>query len=187
MRTSPLVRVDASAAECLVFTEKQGLLSPVAHDLKIRLTKFELAWDGETLTAHFDPRRLRVVNALKRGRENPGALGDDDVAKIEQSIVSDVLHAQRYPTIGFRSTEVVAEDEGFRITGDLTLHGVTRRISPKVSLRGDRWVAQVSIHQPDYGIEPFSAMLGTLKVKPKVRVRVSVAADALPDDPFEPP
>ena len=184
-RTRPVIRVDASSAECLVLTEKEGLLSAVAHDLKMRVTQFDLAWDGATLTARFEPNSLRVVNALKRGRENAEALSDDDKAKIEQSIVSDVLHAQRYPTIEFRSTEVVAEDKGFRIKGDLTLHGVTRRISPKVSLRGDRWVAQVSINQPDYGIKPFTAMLGTLKVKPKLRVRVSVAAAEVPGDPFD--
>jgi hypothetical protein len=137
-RTPPVIRVDASSAECLVLTEKEGLLSAVAHDLKMRVTQFELAWDGATLTARFEPSSLRVVDALKRGRENAQALGDDGKVKIEQSIVSDVLHAQRYPTIEFRSTEVVAEDKGFRIKGDLTLHGVTRRISPKVSLRGDR-------------------------------------------------
>jgi len=184
-RTPALIRVDASSAECLVFTEKEGLLSSVAHDLKIRVTKFDLAWDGATLTASFDPRSLRVVNALKGGREDPEALGEGDKAKIEKSIIDDVLHAKRHPTIEFRSSEVVAEEKGFRIKGDLTLHGVTRRISPKASLRGDRWSVQVSIHQPDYEIKPFSAMLGTLKVKPKLRVRLSVPASEVPDDPFE--
>ena len=43
----------------------------------------------------------------------------------------------------------------------------------------------LDFNQPDYGIKPFTAMLGTLKVKPKLRVRVSVAAAELPDDPFE--
>jgi hypothetical protein len=105
-RTPPVIRVDASSAECLVLTEKEGLLSAVAHDLKMRVTQFELAWDGATLTARFEPNSLRVVDARKRGRENAEALGDDGKVKIEQSIVSDVLHAQRYPTIEFRSTEV---------------------------------------------------------------------------------
>jgi hypothetical protein len=183
--TPSLIQVDASSAECLVLTEKEGLLSAVAHDLKIRVTKFELAWDGATLTASFDPRSLRVVNAMKSGREDAEALGDDDKAKIEQSIVADVLDAKRYPKIEFRSSEVAAEGKGYRIKGDLTLHGVTRSISLKANSRGDRWGTQVSINQPDYGIKPFRAMLGTLKVKPKLRVRVSVPAVEIPDDPFE--
>jgi len=41
-RTPPVIRVDASSAECLVLTEEEGLLSAVAHDLKMRVTQFEL-------------------------------------------------------------------------------------------------------------------------------------------------
>jgi polyisoprenoid-binding protein YceI len=181
-RRSSAIEFDASSAECLVYTEKEGMLSKVAHDLKLRVTHFRLAWDGATITAHFDPRSLRVVNALARGKENPRALDDDDKGRIERSIVTDVLHPRRFPRIEFRSTEVLAEGKGFRIKGDLTLHGVTRPVRCKASRRGDQWVAQISIHQPDYGIEPFSAMLRTLKVKPKVRVRLSVPAADVPED-----
>jgi len=35
-------------------------------------------------------------------------------------------------------------------------------------------VAEVPIHQPDFGIKPYSAMLGALKVKPDLVVRCSV-------------
>jgi len=174
------VEVNASSGECLVFTEKQGLLSKVAHDLKIRVTDFDIAWDGATLSARFDPSSLRVVCAMAKVRENPTALSDSDKKKIEKSIVADVLQARKHPAIEFESSEVVLEGKGYRIKGDLTLHGVTRPISAKVNPSSGRWSTQVSINQPDYGIEPFSAMLGTLKVKPKVRVRVSVPADGLP-------
>lgn len=168
------IEVDASSAECLVFTEKEGLLSSVAHDLKIRVTEFSLAWDGTTLTARFDPRSLRVVDAIVNGREDPSALSDRDKKKIEKSIIADVLHARKHRRIEFVSRDVVPEGKGYRIDGELTLHGVTRPIRAKANLRGGRWTTQVFIDQPDYGIEPFRAMLGTLKVKPRVRVRVSV-------------
>jgi hypothetical protein len=88
------VEVDASTADCMLFTQKEGLLSRVAHDLKIRVTSFSLAWDGASLETRFDPRSLRVVEAMANGRENPGALSDGDKKKIEKSIVADVLHAQ---------------------------------------------------------------------------------------------
>ena len=43
----------------------------------------------------------------------------------------------------------------------------------------DILVAEVSLHQPDFGIKPYSAMLGTLRVKPDVTVVVSLPADAV--------
>ncbi len=181
MPTEPNSReIDASTAECLVFTQKEGLLSKVAHDLKLRVTKFTLAWDGVTLTARFDPRSLRVVDALVKGRESPGSLSDGDKKKIEKSIVQDVLHARKHRSIEFHSTEVATEGEGYRVKGELSLHGVTRPIRAKVKLASGRWSAQVSLNQPDYDITPFTAMLGALKVKPKVRVRLSVPDGALP-------
>ena len=174
------VQLDASCAQCLIFTEKEGLLSSVAHDLKIEVGDFEISWDAETITARFSPRSLRVVNAMKGKRENPEALGDSDKAKIEKHIIDDVLQAKKHRKIEFRSSEVAEEGKGFRIAGEFTLHGVTRPIKLKLSRRGARWSTQVSIDQRDYDIKPFSAMLGTLKVKPKLRVTLSLAADDLP-------
>jgi hypothetical protein len=43
-----------------------------------------------------------------------------------------------------------------------------------VRAEGDRWVAEMNIHQPDFGIKPYTAALGALKVKPEVMVRISV-------------
>ena len=177
------VEIDSSTAECLVFTQKEGLLSKIAHDLKIRVTKFTLSWDGETLTAHFDPRSLRVVEAMVKGRESPGTLSDGDKKKIEKSIGSDVLEVRKHRNIDFRSSALEAEGESYRVKGELSLHGVTRPISVKAKLAGRRWSAQVQLKQPDYEIQPFSAMLGALKVKPTVRVRISLPKDALPLPP----
>ena len=174
------VQLDASCAECLIFTEKEGLLSTVAHDLEIEVTDFEISWDAEAITARFSPRSLRVVNAMKNKRKAPGALSDSDKTKIEKHIIDDVLQAKKYRKIEFRSSNVVAEGKGFRIEGELTLHGDTRPIKLKLSRRGERWSTQVSIDQTDYGIKPFSAMLGALKVKPKLRVKLSLAAEDLP-------
>src|SRR4051812_4209200 len=36
------MRIDPASAECLVYTFKEGLLSAVAHDLKIRVERFEI-------------------------------------------------------------------------------------------------------------------------------------------------
>ena len=58
---------------------------------------------------------------------------------VEKSIVADVLHARKHRGIEFASSSVAAEGEGYRIEGELTLHGVTRPIRAKVKLSGGRW------------------------------------------------
>lgn len=168
-------KYDQSQAECLVFTFKEGLLSKVAHDLKIRVTRFSAEVTPDAVRAEFDLRSLRVVEAMKDGHENPGALSDADKAKIAEQIGNEVLHAGQHPTAVFSSRSVTPRaDGGYSIAGELSLHGVTREIRADTRSEGGRQVASVELHQPTYGITPFKAMMGTLKVKADVIVRLSV-------------
>jgi hypothetical protein len=43
---------------------------------------------------------------------------------------------------------------------------------------GSHFVAQVVLHQPDFGIKPYSAMLGALRIRPDVRIELSVPTSA---------
>jgi hypothetical protein len=167
---------DQNSAECFVFTYKEGLLSVVAHDLQIRVTRFEVDVDDAThaIAARFDARSLAVVAAVRDGVPSPGTLGDADKRKIEQSIVDDVLGAKRHPEVRFTSTAVAPEGDGFCVVGELALHGHTRPLTLHARRHGERLAVEASLHQPDFGIRPYSAMLGTLKVKPDVTVRCEV-------------
>jgi hypothetical protein len=166
---------DQSSAECLLFTYKDGLLSAIAHDLILRVTRFDGEVDDQSLAIQLrcDASSLRVVSALQGGSP-ADLLNDSDKRKIEQNIVDEVLEAASFPEIRFVSSSVSKEEDGFHVEGSLTLHGQTRAISVKSHLEGERQVARVPIHQPDYGIKPYSAMLGTLKVKPEVTVQIAL-------------
>jgi polyisoprenoid-binding protein YceI len=130
------------------------------------------------VTAQFDPASLRVQAALRSGR--PASLGPDDRRSIEATIVRDVLRASRFPEIRFASTAVSARDGGHDVRGALTLAGTTRELSLAVRRRADRLETEVALRQPEFGIRPYSAMFGAIRVKPEVRVRVSVPASLPP-------
>lgn len=85
-----------------------------------------------------------------------------------------MLAARRFPTIEFRSTRVVRDGERARIEGQLTLHGVTRPLVADALADASDWRAELRLDQRDFGIKPFSAMLGTLRVRPEVLVRIRV-------------
>ena len=88
-------QLDASSAECLLFVLKEGLLSAVAHDLKLRVDEFEVAIDEPTksVAAIFNAESLRVINAMKDGKDDPGALSEDNKKQIELNIRLDVSDA----------------------------------------------------------------------------------------------
>lgn len=174
-----MAKYDASTAECLVYTFKDGLLSKLGHDLKIRVTRFSLEIDDDSkaVTVEVDAKSLRVDCAVKNGQDDPYSLTEVDKSKIAGQIVTDVLEASQYPLVRFASTSVTQRDDGgYDIAGDLSLHGVTRPMNARTHIDDGRQVAEVVIHQPDHGIKPYKAVMGTLKVKPDVRVRLSVPA-----------
>jgi polyisoprenoid-binding protein YceI len=41
----------------------------------------------------------------------------------------DFFDAAKYPTITFKSKKVESDADGFKITGDLTMHGVTKTVT----------------------------------------------------------
>ncbi|TMA16068.1 MAG: YceI family protein [Deltaproteobacteria bacterium] len=167
-------RLDASTAECLVFTKRAGLLAGVGHDLTLRVERFEVAIDPDSIRGRFDAASLRVVCASVGGQDAPGALSERDRREIEATIAREVLDAQSHPWIEFRaSLPVLAGAAGSGLEGVLALRGRERPLTIDVRHEGDRAVALASIHQPDFGIRPYTAMLGALRVRPDVGVRLT--------------
>lgn len=164
---------DAQSGWCRVLTFKEGMLSAIAHDLELEVARWSLVVeDARRLSARFEAGSLRVLHAMRDGKPTD-QLSAGDRAKIEKTLREEVLHSARHPEIGF-SGEATAAGEGFAITGTLTLCGKARPLTARARPSGDRLVAEATVHQPDFGIRPYSAMLGALKVRPDVVVRVSV-------------
>ena len=161
-------------SECTVLTYKEGLLSRVAHDLKLRFEKHRFVWtpDANRLHASFDTTSLRVVCARSNGADTPGVLTDKDKRKIEQSIRNDVLRTNRNPSASLDGA-LNMDDKRARFNGHLELCGVRRPLELEACLDG-RWSAHHRLDQTHFGIKPFSAALGTLKIKPEVDIHVSI-------------
>jgi polyisoprenoid-binding protein YceI len=155
---------DAAAVDCRVSVFREGLLTSFGHDVTLRVTNLSLdVGDDGGITADFDPSSLRVTTDIS----------ESDRKDIEKNAVK-VLESGKYPTIQFRSVSVALDGVRARIEGDLTLHGVTSPISVEALDDGQRWNATIVLDQRKFGIKPFSAMLGALKVKPEVEVTISV-------------
>ena len=119
-----------------------------------------------------DPRSLRVRNATG----GMTALGDDDRQGIAQTIDEDVLKGT---AIAFASTRVRAAGSGLSVAGELELSGATHPITFELTLADGRLAARAVITQSAWGIKPYSALFGTLKVADDV----TVAIDARLSDP----
>lgn len=161
-----------------VFVWREGLAAAVGHDLEMEATHVEVDGDASPprLVAAVAADSLKVLGAVKDGVTDRSAFNFVDRALIEKSTRGDVLDAKRHPAVRFASTSVTIDGDRARVAGDLTLRGTTRPIAFDAVRKDGRWTADVVVDQTAYGITPFTAFLGALKVKPNVLVRVSVPA-----------
>jgi polyisoprenoid-binding protein YceI len=102
---------------------------------------------------------------------------------------ADFFDAEKYPTITFQSTEIQKTGDGeYLLTGDLSMHGVTRPVKFQVTLEGfgkDPWgneragfSAQTTINRKDFGLN-WNAVLETGGVLVSDEVKVSVQLEAI--------
>jgi polyisoprenoid-binding protein YceI len=155
-----------------VNTGRTGAAAKAGHDLLIHVT----AWHA-TLVVGADSAAsslaLEVDATALHVREGTGGmqrLGDDDRASIRQTIDDDVL--KRKP-IEFRSTAVQGDGDRWTVKGDLTLVGKTAPLSFELTLGDDGRVGgSAVVKQSDWGIKPYSALFGALKVADEVVVTI---------------
>jgi YceI-like domain len=150
-----------------VRTGRTGTVAKAGHDLliEVRAWSATLDLDAPRLTLDADATSLHVVE----GTGGIKALDDDDLASIRRTIDDRVLERR---DIAFRSTEVQRTDGGLAVRGDLTLAGTTRPIAFDLALEGDRLTGSAVVTQSAWGIKPYSALFGALKVADDVRVEI---------------
>jgi hypothetical protein len=157
--------------EILIDTFREGMLAVVGHDLRIEAQRFELRAVGGNLTAKVDLRALRVLGSIVKGRLESGAPGPSERAEIEQRIHNDILDTARTPEASLTAT-VQADGAGFIITGTLALCGRAQPLRARVIRAADALETSVELAPSHYGIKPFRALGGALRVADKVIVRV---------------
>jgi polyisoprenoid-binding protein YceI len=105
---------------------------------------------------------------------------------------ADFLDAEQFPAVTFRSTRIegapLAEGKGFRVTGDLTIRGVTREVTLDATFEGrgkDPWggervsfAADTRIDRRDFGLT-WNAALETGGVLVSNEIRIHVEAQAV--------
>jgi polyisoprenoid-binding protein YceI len=161
-----------------VEVRREGAAAAVGHDLRLEVT----AWQARTvpgggagevgiaLTA--DPDSLVVAEA--HGGVKP--LSDADRATILRNLERQVLRGR---PIAFRSSRVERAPGGFTVAGELTLADQTGPLTVRLELEADGALrATARVRQSDWGIRPFRALLGALRVRDEVEVELRAPREA---------
>jgi polyisoprenoid-binding protein YceI len=165
---------------------KTGLFSALAHDHEIGVKSFSgrvvvpaAGAGGGSLEMEVDAPSLVVLD------KKPS---EEDKKKIFSSMHNEVLESAKYQKITFKSVSVSDVKQNgndaysFVVNGDLSLHGVTKRIAIPVAATVTpqqlRATGKYTLKQTDYGIKPYSAAGGTIKVKDEIVINFNIVAKA---------
>jgi polyisoprenoid-binding protein YceI len=162
-----------------VFTYKEGMLSRLAHDLRLSLKKWKLVVEGREVHGYFDPKSLEVDGVVKGQRIDTKILTPKDLSDIAENIEKHVLKTARHPEITYEGRLVAVKAGKLTIRGKLMLVGRAGPLELNLERVGDKLVGQATILQTRWGIVPFKAALGSIKIKNDVGVRVDLPAPEL--------
>ncbi len=161
-----------------VNTYREGMAQRVGHDLIIDVgqwqAKLEVEEDGspKAITLEADPRSLQV----REGQHGVKPLTDKDRAEIRSNIDEKVLRGQ---PIAFSSGATELADGRLTVGGELTISGSTRPSSFELDVAADgRVTGLLLVTQSDWGIKPYRAFMGALKVRDTVEVALDVTLPA---------
>lgn len=160
----------------LIKTGRTGLGARAGHDLVIEATD----WTGRVIVNPSDPAQSSVsvevdVASLevKEGTGGVKPLTDSDRAEIKRNIREKILHTTQHPAIAFRSASVGGTQEALTVDGELTIMGATHPVTVYGTVGDDgRLRANATVLQSDWGIKPYSAFFGALKLADDVAIEV---------------
>jgi polyisoprenoid-binding protein YceI len=158
-----------SSGTMALYTFKQGPLSSLAHDLKLSLEEFSVDQEGEDVVVTCPLDTLRVDGVVDGDSVDTSRPSAADRKRILAAVHDEILDSSRYPTAVYRA-KARAEGSGYALEGFLTLRGVTQLVDFSARRQGSFLCGEVELAPSRFGIEPYRALLGAIKLSDRVRI-----------------
>jgi polyisoprenoid-binding protein YceI len=178
-RSAALYRIDAARSSFTVRAFAGGPLWFKGHDHILQVKDFA----GDVSLA---PPRLALRVRADSLAETRDVFTEQQKQIINRELREIVLETDKYPEITFESTAVAVEAAvggrlRAKIEGDLTLHGVTRRITIPAEVTttgGDdlRARGEFTISRGDFKVHATSAAHGTVRVRDRLKFNFDIVA-----------
>lgn len=176
-------RLDASKSTFMVRAFSGGLLWFKGHDHFIAVRDF--TGEVKLTPQSVSPASLQMTIKSDSLVETRDVFTEQQKQIINKELREIVLETAQYPEISFKSTNVTGKLTGAgqfeaRIEGDLTMHGVTRRIviPAQVTLGANdlRAKGEFTVDRSDFQVKATSAVHGLVRVRDKLKFTFDMLA-----------
>jgi len=179
--------LDGSDGDLLIRTGVDGPAAAVGHRLTLAMRNWRATtrWYAGQLV---DAALTVEVGSLDviRGEGGVTPLSGPEKLLVRKNALRS-LDAKRYPRITFEANTIDETDDGYRLTGTLTILAVSREhiVDVRTDDHGTNWwlSGETTVRQSDFGVKPYSQLLGALKVADDVVVSFNATRvkQTLPD------
>lgn len=176
---NPPWTLDGRDGDLLLHTGVTGRAAKMGH----RLTVVMRRWQAEVKWIADEPAAVALtveVDSFEvlRGEGGVTALSGPEKTLVRSNALRS-LDASRFPQVRFAAEQVERTGDGYRLTGTLQIHGTEREqvIDVHVDDSGDGWrlTGEAAVRQSDFGVKPYSMLMGSMKVADEVTVSFSAS------------
>jgi polyisoprenoid-binding protein YceI len=171
-----------------VFKDPTTVAADLSHDHVVSATKWtgSVTWGAGACAVDISVPVSGLRNDDDAMRKRVGynvMLDDGQRADVKANMLgASQLDGSRFTTITYKATRCESSDATWKVTGGLTIHGVTKQVVATLKVAADAASFAASgkftTKTRDFGFEPFSAMLGALKNKDELKFTLDVVGSA---------
>jgi len=185
-------RLRSDQSRLLVLVYRDGRLANLGHNHVVSSNDLqgEIYFTDDRNNSSFEVR-LPVTtmevdlpqNRVEAGDDFPGELSPDAVSGTRANMLGDQqLDAEAWPEIILRSRRIRGASPDIVVQVEIAVrsHVHAIEIPVQVAISGEQITVtgRFKLNQTDLGIEPFSVMMGALKVRDELDIQFSLVAEA---------
>ncbi|BBY60844.1 YceI family protein [Mycolicibacterium sarraceniae] len=165
----------AAEGELQILTAVAGPAAKMGHRLTIAMASWraDVQWRGKqpvTVALLVDVDSLQVI----KGEGGITPLTGPEKGVVRSNALK-ALDARKFPQITFTAEDIAKTAGGYRLGGDVEIHGTSRPQTVDLTVEevGGVWemTASVPVLQTQFGVKPYSLFVGSLKVADEVTIR----------------
>jgi polyisoprenoid-binding protein YceI len=164
-------RIDTNQSKFMVIASRGGLAWFKGHSHHIAVRDF--SGEADLSLNVINPASLQMTIRADSLEETSDEFTPEQKQIINKELDEIVLESAKYPEITFKSTDVKGKFVGgafeAEIGGEMTLHGVTRRVTipATVTVSGDnlRAVGKFELNRKKFNVNATNAFHGLVRIK----------------------
>lgn len=163
----------AEDTDLLVHTTCDGAAARLGHNLVLVFRSWQAVLEGGEEPAACSLAVTVDLNSIDIRESSGGVkpMTDNDRAEIKRNAAKS-LRTREHPQLRFVTTGITGSWTSGEVTGDVTLNGTTSPVTFQVVALDGGFRLGGEIKQSAFGIKPYSAMMGTLRLADSVLVEV---------------